>query len=130
MKQQIIRYFTSILVGLALALPILGLSQVIHIPFAHAQEEYSEEYSQTSGLPEANASTLSGLIRVILGLIGMIFVITTFMGGVKLVVAGDHAEDKGSAMKMLTFGVIGLAVVFSAYIIVTYIVSALSGTTL
>ncbi|MFH1766521.1 MAG: hypothetical protein ABH826_00290 [Patescibacteria group bacterium] len=126
MKSIIFRYTTSILFGLALAMPILTAGQLVEAPRVYAQEEgYSEEYRDTN-TSEVDLTTASGLVRIFLGMIGIIFVITLIMGGVKLATSSSNNELIGIAYRTLAIGGIGLGVVITVYIIAVYVIDSLS----
>lgn len=64
-------------------------------------------------------------IQVLLGLLGIIFLILTIYGGFKWMMAGGDTGEVAKAKSVLTNGVIGLVIVLSAYAISSYVMSAL-----
>lgn len=64
-------------------------------------------------------------IQVLLGLLGIIFLILTIYGGFKWMMAGGDTGEVAKAKSVLTNGVIGLIIVLSAYAISSYVMSAL-----
>lgn len=64
-------------------------------------------------------------IQVLLGLLGIIFLILTIYGGFKWMMAGGDGGEVTKAKSILTNGVIGLVIVLSAYAISSYVMSAL-----
>lgn len=130
MTHSLLRYALSILVGLAIALPILGARPLLLTQPAHAQETgYSEEYRENN-LQSTDLSTVSGIVRVIIGMISIIFVITIIMGAVKLSTCSGNNERQGEAYGMMAVGGIGLGVMVTIYIIAIYVIQALNGTNL
>jgi hypothetical protein len=64
-------------------------------------------------------------IQILLGLLGIIFLILTIYGGVKWMMAGGEGGEVTKAKSVLTNGVIGLVIILSAYAISSYVMSAL-----
>ncbi|OGH68489.1 MAG: hypothetical protein A3D53_00190 [Candidatus Magasanikbacteria bacterium RIFCSPHIGHO2_02_FULL_45_10] len=65
------------------------------------------------------------VIRVALGLLGIIFLILILYGGYLWMTAGGNAEQIAAAKKVLTNGTIGLIIILSAYSIVLLIMNIL-----
>jgi len=64
-------------------------------------------------------------IQVLLGLLGIIFLVLTIYGGFKWMMAGGDSAEIEKAKNILVNGVIGLVIVLSAYAISSYVMSAL-----
>ncbi|MDO9509879.1 MAG: Ig-like domain-containing protein, partial [Candidatus Magasanikbacteria bacterium] len=81
-------------------------------------------YAEQIGLPSGNLlSIIANIIRVALGLLGLLAVIIILYGGWLWMTAGGNEEQIGSAKKTLINGAIGLAIILSAYAIVAFIMS-------
>ncbi len=72
---------------------------------------------------ETDISKIIGnLINIVLGLVGLLFLITIIYAGVLYMTArGDDAQVK-KAKSMLTNSVIGIVIVMGAYVIVAFVV--------
>lgn len=130
MTQTLIRYALSIMLGVALALPLLA---VVQLPVAHAQgneldEDYllPDEFTGATGLGEADLeSTIGNIINVVLGFLGIVAVVIVLFGGFKWMTAGGNDEKVAEAKKLLVAGVIGLAIILSAYAITSFVLTSL-----
>ena len=69
------------------------------------------------------------IIRAVLGLIGIVAVSIVMYGGYTYMTSGGNEEKTTKAKKILINGVIGLVIIMSAFIIVQFIINALSGAT-
>ncbi|KKR91946.1 MAG: hypothetical protein UU43_C0001G0126 [Candidatus Falkowbacteria bacterium GW2011_GWA2_41_14] len=85
-----------------------------------------------SGLP-SNPSVndprrfIAEIIRIVLGFLGIIAVIIVLYAGFKWMLSGGSEEKIGEAKKMLIAGVIGLIIILSAFIIASFVISAIIG---
>lgn len=70
-------------------------------------------------------STAGRLINVALGFLGIISVVIVLIGGFKYMVSGGSTEKTDEARKYIISGIIGLAIILSAWAITTYIISGL-----
>jgi len=74
-----------------------------------------------AGLQKADLKTTIGkLLKVALGFLGIIAVIIVLVGGFKYMTAGGSEEKVGDAKKWIISGIIGLAIILSAYAITTF----------
>ena len=131
MTSTFFRYALSVLLGVGIALSFIGASQMIAPQMVSAQaldadDLFGDDFTDDSGLGEADLEqTIARLIRVVLGFLGIIAVIIVLMGGFKWMTAGGNDEKVQDAKKMLIAGVIGLAIILSAYAITTFVVSSI-----
>ena len=70
---------------------------------------------QSSWDPEASARRLTSIINVALGFLGIIAVVIVLMGGFKYMISGGNEEKVGEAKKLIVSGIIGLAIILSAW---------------
>lgn len=70
-------------------------------------------------------STIGQIINVALGFLGVIAVVVVLVGGFKYMVAGGNTEKVKEAQKWIISGIIGLAIILSAYAISRYVISSL-----
>lgn len=69
-------------------------------------------------------STASRLINVALGFLGIVSVVIVLMGGFKYMVSGGSTEKTDEARKYIISGIIGLAIIISAWAITTFALSS------
>ncbi len=81
-----------------------------------------EELKLPSGDPR---STIARLIMVALGFLGIISVVIVLMGGFKYMVSGGSTDKTDEARKYIISGIIGLAIILSAWAITTYVITGL-----
>ncbi len=84
-------------------------------------------YGEASGLgTQSLQATITSIIRVALSLLGVVALVIVLMGGFKWMTAGGN-EDKVKEAKRLIFqGIIGMAIVLSAFAITTFVVESLT----
>ena len=73
----------------------------------------------------ADQQTLQTFLQIFFGAIGAITVIIIIISGIKMIIAQGDPQGIAKARQTLIYAVIGLAVVISAEIIVTFVVGAL-----
>ena len=70
-------------------------------------------------------SVIGNIIKVALGFLGVVAVVIVLIGGFKYMTAGGSDEKVGDARKYIISGIIGLAIILSAYAITTFVISQL-----
>jgi len=131
MTSTFFRYTLSIMLAAAVAFSLLSVSQLVLPTAASAQtleadDLFGDDFTDNTGLGEADLEqTIARLIKVALGFLGIIAVIIVLMGGFKWMTAGGNDEKVQEAKKMLIAGVIGMAIILSAYAITTFVVSSI-----
>ena len=73
--------------------------------------------------------TVARLINVALGFLGIIAVIIVLVGGFKYMLSGGNEEKTAEARKLIVSGIIGLAIILSAWAITSFVVSSLVNAT-
>ena len=73
--------------------------------------------------------TVTQIINVLLGILGIIAVIIILMGGFKWMTAQGNEEKVGEAKKLLGAGVVGLVIILAAFAIASFVISNLSNAT-
>lgn len=107
------------------ALFILALFHVGMHP-ALAQQTAFQQFGEASTLPQDSiAIIIARIIRIALSLIGIIFVILIIYAGFLWMTAGGKPDPIEKAKKIIKQGVIGLAIIFSAYSIASWILHRL-----
>ena len=90
-------------------------------------EEFGRQIgvNPTQDLP----TTIARLINVIMGFLGIIAVIIILIGGFTWMTAGGDENKVGKARKMIFAGIIGLAIILSAFAIARFVISSLLSAT-
>ncbi|MBU1132638.1 pilin [Patescibacteria group bacterium] len=70
-------------------------------------------------------ATIGNIIQVALGFLGVVAVVIVLIGGFQYMIAGGSDEKAAKARKWIISGVIGLAIILSAYAITTFVISSL-----
>lgn len=73
--------------------------------------------------------TIARIINVALGFLGIIAVVIVLLGGFKYMIAGGNEEKTGEARKLIVSGIIGLAIILSAWAITSFVISRLVSAT-
>lgn len=74
-------------------------------------------------------TTVMLIINILMGFLGIIAVIIVLYGGFKWMTAGGNEDQVGEAKKMIIAGVVGLAVIFMAYAIASFVIQQLATAT-
>ena len=69
--------------------------------------------------------TIASIIKTAMGLLGIVAVVIILIGGFKWMTAGGNEDQVGEAKKWIFSGVIGLAIILSAYALANFIVTQL-----
>ncbi|MBI2443937.1 MAG: hypothetical protein HYV42_01685 [Candidatus Magasanikbacteria bacterium] len=69
--------------------------------------------------------TIAKIIRVAMGLLGIVAVVIVLIGGFTWMTAGGNEEKVGEAKKWIWAGIIGLAIILSAYAIASFVITQL-----
>ena len=93
----------------------------------YAQTDLSQNIAQKSGYGAATGSTLSEtvgkIIKIVLGLLGIIFLALTVYAGVLWMTAAGNEEQVTKALGILKTSVIGLIIIIAAYSITYFVVA-------
>ncbi len=73
--------------------------------------------------------TAGSIINVALGFLGVVAVVVVLIGGFQYMTAGGSEEKVGKARKWIISGIIGLAIILSAYAITSFVVTNLISAT-
>jgi len=74
-------------------------------------------------------TTIMMIINTLLGFLGVIAVLIILGGGFKWMVSGGNEEKVAEARRMIISGIIGLAVMFMAFAIASFVVQSLANAT-
>ena len=127
MTQTLLRFTLSAALGVLIALGGMSAIKAFSRVTVHAQQLETEDFfGGQAGLGEADLKeTAAGLIRVALGFLGIIAVIIVLLGGFKWMTAGGNDEKVSEAKRLLISGIIGLAIIISAWAITTFVITSL-----
>ncbi len=94
------------------------------------EQDLGIQYGANTGLASTDIRiTIARIIKVAMGLLGIVAVVIILIGGFTWMVAGGNEEKIGEAKKMIFSGIIGLAIILSAYAIANFVVSSLVNAT-
>ena len=68
---------------------------------------------------------IMNVINVLLGFLGILAIIIILWGGFRWLTSGGNEEKVGEAKKIITAGIIGLVIIFTAYAIASFVVNQL-----
>ena len=74
-------------------------------------------------------STAARIINVALGFLGIIAVVIVLIGGFKYMVSGGNEDKTADARRLIVSGIIGLAIILSAWAITGFVVGNLVNAT-
>ena len=130
MTSTLTRFLSAIGLALLLLLPAAALFNT-NVPVAHADELevedfFEDDFTDNTGLGQSDLkSTIGNLINVFLGFLGIIAVLIVLMGGFKWMTAGGNDDKVAEAKRLLVAGIIGLAIILSAYAISSFVLSSI-----
>jgi len=109
------------------AIFMMGMILAPALPATAADDMFGISYGSDTGLGDQDVrTTISSIIRVALGLLGIVAVVIVLWGGFVWMIAGGNEERAGEARKIIFSGIIGLAIVLSAYAIASFVLNQLS----
>ncbi len=115
-----------VLMGFVLSI-VLGVMLLPVLPVSAADPlDLGTKYAEEIGLPKQDVrATIANIIRVAMSLLGIVALVIILIGGFKWMTAGGNEEKVGEAKKVMFAGVIGLAIIFSAYAISNFVLTQL-----
>jgi hypothetical protein len=128
--QTALRYIASTALGLFLAASMLfgaqAFTMVAGAQQLDADDLLPSEFGDATGLGQADLEETTGnIIRIIIGFLGIVAVIIVLLGGFKWMTAGGNDDKVREAKQMLIAGVIGLAIVLTAYAITSFVIGSI-----
>jgi Zn-dependent protease with chaperone function len=88
------------------------------------------DFAAATGLGDKDVrETIGAIIRVTLGFLGIVAVVIILLGGFKWMTAGGNEEKVTEAKKLIIAGIIGLAIILSAYAIAEFVIDQLVAAT-
>lgn len=102
------------------ALPGAAMAQTI------TDKDLGINYGKAIGLGDTDVRvTVARIIRVAMGLLGIVAVVIILIGGFTWMTAGGNEEKVGEAKKWIFAGIIGLAIILSAFAIASFVLTQL-----
>ncbi|HBW74257.1 MAG TPA: hypothetical protein DEF59_03270 [Candidatus Magasanikbacteria bacterium] len=127
-KKKIISFLaTASLVG-TMVIPSLASAYTVNSIDATngAKSLGADQIGTYTGLGQKDIrETVGNIINVALGLLGIVAVVIILIGGFEWMTAGGNEEKTGEAKKRIMAGVIGLAIILSAYAIAKFVIDSL-----
>jgi len=122
MKKKILSLTLSAFLVAVLALPV-AVGAVTNL-------DLGINFGTYTGLGTKDVrETVGQIIKVAMGLLGIVAVVIILVGGFEWMTAGGNEEQTKKAKNRIMYGVIGLAIILSAYAIATFIVNNLVNAT-
>ena len=129
MNKKLIKHAASFLLLLIMVAPVF-------VANAQQGEDIDANYFQ-GGAEELHLSgqdsdvgvvgTVTNIVNVVLGLLGLIAVIIILIGGFKWMTARGAEEKVEKAKDTIKYGLIGLAIILLAYLIVRIVIGSVVG---
>ncbi len=124
MQKTLLKIGSGLMVAGATLLPLTVHAEAINV--------YLNELSAPLGFnahPEDLRVIIANIIRVAMGLLGIVAVVIILIGGFTWMTAGGSEEKVEKAKAWIGYGIVGLAVILSAYAIATFVISSLLSAT-
>lgn len=118
----------SLVLGFVLAPSVLAQTSSTTDDFDFGIDKVDQGISGTLGNQDL-IDTITSLINVALSLLGIVAVIIVLIGGFKWMTAGGNDDKVTEGRKYITSGVIGLAIILSAWAITRFVIGNLSQAT-
>lgn len=134
MKKKILSFVLSLFVVSLFALPVMVLAVPTDaLPEAKvggSNDVLGINYGGATGLGSKDVrTTIASIINVALGLLGIVAVVIILIGGFEWMTAGGNEEKTGEARNRIFAGIIGLAIILSAYAIAQFVIKSLTTAT-
>ncbi len=115
----------AVLAVFTMLAPMVAMAQVVPIK-ATGQGGLGLEYGAETGLGQKDIRvTVASIIRTAMGLLGIVAVVIILIGGFKWMTAGGNEEGADEGKKYIFSGIIGLAIILSAYALASYVITSL-----
>jgi len=98
--------------------------------FGGTEQGDGSDFAGAAGLSSGNlVDTISSVIRVALGFLGVIAVVIILLGGFKWMTSGGNDEKVKKAKALIFQGIIGLVIVLSSYAIASFVITSITTAT-
>lgn len=106
----------------AFLVPALAFAAPVTGGLGQAQKDLTEVSGQLSGGKTPLPTLIGNLINVVLGVMGIVFVILIVYAGILYMQAGTDPDKAKTAKKIIVNAVIGLIIVVAAYAISSFVI--------
>lgn len=121
------------IVGLAATLAIAAGTALPAITFAQGLNASDLGVNAIEGSIKLGSGdvreTAANIINVALGFLGIIAVVIVLLGGFKYMISGGNEEKTSEAKNLIVSGIIGLAIILSAWAITSFVIGQLLSAT-
>jgi len=122
--KKIIATILSLTTVLTLSLAVVGSANAATSTIT--TKDLGLEYGAATGLGSTDVrTTIASIIKVAMSLLGIVAVVIILIGGFKWMTAGGNDDQVGEAKKWIFSGVIGLAIILSAYALASFVINQL-----
>jgi len=81
---------------------------------------------KSSGLiTKSPAEVVGGIIKAIIGMVGVILVVVLIYGGVLYMTSGGNEDKTKTAKKAITYGIVGITIIALAFAVTRFVLDAL-----
>lgn len=120
----------SLLASLSLAVSVAAPSLVLAADTLTTNDLGVDAIGGTVKLGSGDVrSTAARIINVALGFLGIIAVVIVLIGGFQYMISGGNDTKTAEARQLIFAGIIGLAIILSAWAITTFVISRLVSAT-
>jgi TRAP-type C4-dicarboxylate transport system permease small subunit len=124
--KKILATILSISAVAAMAFAFVGNVNAASSTGSITSNDLGLSYGASIGLGSTDVrSTIAAIIKVAMGLLGIVAVVIVLIGGFKWMTAGGNEDQVGEAKKWIFSGVIGLAIILSAYALASFVINQL-----
>lgn len=117
---------TMFTLAFALTLPLATSAATPPPPTPIGVSDLGLSYGADTGLASTDIrTTIARIIKVAMSLLGIVAVVIVLIGGFKWMTAGGNDDQVGEAKKWIFSGVIGLAIILSAYALASFVINQL-----
>lgn len=103
----------------------IGIENGLIVPCS-CLDSFTDQQGSPCGLNEV-FQTIINVSKIILGLTGSAALLMFTYGGVMFIISTGNAERIQKAKQILVAAAVGIVIIFSAWIIVNFVISALTG---
>lgn len=129
-QSRALRFGLSLAIAAAMALGFGHLTFPAQAATITANDLLSDNFTNATGLGQGDLDeTIGAIINAALGFLGVIAVVIILFGGFKWMTASGNEEKVGEARKLIIAGIIGLAIILSAYAIASFVIKELISAT-
>jgi len=125
-QSHAVRFGLGIMLMFAAAFGFMSIAQIAQADTITSDELLPEDFGEATGLGTGDLQdTIGYVIRAALGFLGIIAVVIILIGGFKWMTASGSEEKVQEAQKLIVAGIIGLAIILSAYAIASFVIEQL-----